>query len=421
MSSISLEIEALIAELRENDGEEQIALPVVADKSESNGSVGHVERLVSRLSLQSLSVTDRAQQDLPALQLCGDGAYLVTGGLGALGLACARFLVEEGARYLVLNSRRGAYTAEQGRVLDDLARGARIEILEADVADTLRSKRLYTARSRRWHNPPQHPYAPRIIHAAGVSGGSAPLAATNSAALTEVLRAKVAGAWAMHQLSLRAPDLQTFICFSSVASVWGSKGQGPYAAANAFLTRLPAFAIVWVFPPSASTGVHGRPRRAALCMTKRTDSTGMVTAEISERLSRSGIETLSPALALQTLRLLLQRQPPGLNRFAQYVIAAVRWSRFWNFSNFRRRDHFLNTCGQERASIHFARRRLNPAMRTQCPCCGTLRGTPCSIGCALQLPVSVYSSSRRRFSKRSRPSSDSRSPRLSPLKSVSSS
>ena len=49
MSSISLEIEALIAELRENDGEEQIALRIVADKSESNGSVGHVERLVSRL------------------------------------------------------------------------------------------------------------------------------------------------------------------------------------------------------------------------------------------------------------------------------------------------------------------------------------------------------------------------------------
>ena len=91
MSSISLEIEALIAELRENDGEEQIALRVVADKSESNGSVGHVERLVSRLSLQSLSVTDRAQQDLPALQLCGDGAYLVTGGLALGARLCQIF------------------------------------------------------------------------------------------------------------------------------------------------------------------------------------------------------------------------------------------------------------------------------------------------------------------------------------------
>ena len=58
----------------------------------------------------------------------------------------------------------------------------------------------------------------------------------------------------MHQLSLRAPDLQTFICFSSVASVWGSKGQGPYAAANAFLDALAAFAIVWVFPPQHQLG-----------------------------------------------------------------------------------------------------------------------------------------------------------------------
>ena len=118
----------------------------------------------------------------------------------------------------MLNSRRGAYTAEQGRVLDDLARGARVEILEAD-ADTPAFQRLYTARSRRWHNLRNTHIAPRIIHAAGVSRRFSSLAATNSAALTEVLRAKVAGAWAMHQLSLRAPDLVDlhllfFRCFS---------------------------------------------------------------------------------------------------------------------------------------------------------------------------------------------------------------
>ena len=131
MSSISLEIEALIAELRENDGEEQIALRIVADKSESNGSVGHVERRKDSACSRSLLPIAHSRT-CQRFQLCGDGAYLVTGGLGALGLACARFLVEEGARYLVLNSRRGAYTAEQGRVLDDLAAsGARVEILEA--------------------------------------------------------------------------------------------------------------------------------------------------------------------------------------------------------------------------------------------------------------------------------------------------
>ena len=97
-TSISLETEALIAELRENDGEEQIALRVVAEKSESNGRVGRMERFVSRLSPQSLSVTVSRTQDQQTLPLGAEGAYLITGGLGALGLACARFLVEEGAR-----------------------------------------------------------------------------------------------------------------------------------------------------------------------------------------------------------------------------------------------------------------------------------------------------------------------------------
>ena len=88
----------------------------------------------------------------------------------------------------------------------------------------------------------------------------------------------------MHQLSLRAPDLQTFVCFSSIASVWGSKGQGPYAAANAFLDALarfrhslglPAFSINWgPWTPKWSAAANDQDA---------TDSTGMVTAEVSEK------------------------------------------------------------------------------------------------------------------------------------------
>ena len=158
--------------------------------------------------------------------------------------------MEEGARYLVLNSRRGAYTAEQGRVLDDLAQAARVEILEADVADTPAFQAALHRALSALAQPSATPMSLRgIIHAAGVSGGSAPLAATNSAALTEVLRAKVAGAWAMHQLSLGRPTCETFICFLPLLQ-FGVQGQGPYTSSQCLSRRAcSAFAIVWVFPP----------------------------------------------------------------------------------------------------------------------------------------------------------------------------
>ena len=126
----------------------------------------------------------------------------------------------------------------------------------------------------------------------------------------------------------------------------------------------------------------------------------MVTAEISERLSRSGIETLSPALALQTLRLLLQRQPPGLNRFAQYVIAAVRWSRFCELFELQTPRPFLEHVRPRTRVDTLRAAAAQPGNANAVP---LLRdagsGTPCSIGCALQLPVSVYSSSRRRSAR----------------------
>ena len=53
-----------------------------------------------------------------------------------------------------------------------------------------------------------------------------------------VLRAKVQGSWVLHQLSLKEPELELFVTFSSIASLWGSRGQGSYAAANAFLDGL---------------------------------------------------------------------------------------------------------------------------------------------------------------------------------------
>src|SRR6185295_10005747 len=54
-----------------------------------------------------------------ATDVRSDASYLVTGGLGGLGLACARLLAEEGAKHLILISRRSP-SVEVSKILDEL-------------------------------------------------------------------------------------------------------------------------------------------------------------------------------------------------------------------------------------------------------------------------------------------------------------
>ena len=77
----------------------------------------------------------------PEPSLCRpDGIYLITGGLGGFGLATARWLVEQGARHLVLVGRRGAATPESRQAVRELEQaGARVMIGQADVAGAVQT------------------------------------------------------------------------------------------------------------------------------------------------------------------------------------------------------------------------------------------------------------------------------------------
>ncbi len=119
---------------------------------------------------------------------------------------------------------------------------------------------------------------------------------------------KVAGAWNLHSLSLDEP-LETFVLFSSVASVLGSPGQGNYAAANAFLDGLahhraalglPALSINW--GAWAEVGLAARPDRI-------------------EHVRRQGILPFSPEQGVQLFERLLQTGA------VQVMGIAVDWSR----------------------------------------------------------------------------------------------
>jgi acyl transferase domain-containing protein/aryl carrier-like protein len=175
-----------------------------------------------------------------------DVTYLITGGLGSLGLACAERLVQWGARNLALLSRSTPSDHALRSCGELERRGVRILRVLADVAsrDAL-SAALEQIRAR-------GPRLGGIVHAAGVLNDGV-LVRQSAADFEEVMRPKVDGAWNLHELT-QGHSLDFFICFSSMAALLGSPGQAAYAAANACLDALalyrramglPATSINW--------------------------------------------------------------------------------------------------------------------------------------------------------------------------------
>jgi acyl transferase domain-containing protein/acyl carrier protein len=156
-----------------------------------------------------------------------DGTYVITGGLGALGLRVATWLVHEGARHLVLLGRRPPSESALAVLGELRARGARVVTIAADVADETQ-----LAAALDDSGPPLR----GVVHAAG-SLDDATLLQLDARRWTSVWSPKVAGAWNLHRLTESDP-LDFFVLFSSVAAFLGLSGQANYAAANAFLDAL---------------------------------------------------------------------------------------------------------------------------------------------------------------------------------------
>jgi NADPH:quinone reductase-like Zn-dependent oxidoreductase/acyl carrier protein len=177
-----------------------------------------------------LSLRERARVPVaPYAGVRGDGVYLITGGLGAIGSRVAEWLVERGARRLVLLGRRAG---NQEAVERMRALGAEVWVRQADVsvageiAAVVQELEAKLGRLR------------GVLHAAGVLDDGM-LAGMTPAQFRSVLGAKVDAARHLDRLT-RGKQLDWFVMFSSVASVLGSPGQGNYAAANAYLDALAA-------------------------------------------------------------------------------------------------------------------------------------------------------------------------------------
>jgi amino acid adenylation domain-containing protein len=172
--------------------------------------------------------------------------YLITGGLGGLGLAVAGWMVEQGARHIVLVGRH-APSPEALTAIDTMrSGGAQVTVRGIDVA--VESDVTGLLAEIRATLPPLR----GVVHAAGVLD-NAPLLDLDADRLAQVLAPKVDGGWHLHAATL-GDQLDFFVLFSSAVSVLGSPGQGNYAAANTFLDilahyrrrqGLPALSINW--------------------------------------------------------------------------------------------------------------------------------------------------------------------------------
>jgi len=228
------------------------------------------ERLVPRLVPANLPLA------APAPSLDGRDTHLITGGLGALGLRVARWLVDHGARRLVLIGRREPSRDRMDEIARDLA-GAEVVVRAVDVSRREPLAELFAEIAASG--------APLsgVVHAAGVLDDGI-LLNQSWERFAGVLRPKVEGAWNLHLLT-RELDLEYFVLFSSITALWGAAGQGNYAAGNAFLDALaharrrrglPAASINW--GPWAESGMA-----AGLSPLQRQQWTGQGIGEIAPR------------------------------------------------------------------------------------------------------------------------------------------
>lgn len=234
-----------------------------------------------------------------------DRTYLITGGLGALGLQLARGFVDRGARHLVLLGRKKPSDRGAEAIGQLEKRGAQITVVQANVADPEDVERAIAP--YRISSP--FPLG-GLIHAAGILDDGV-LQYQTWERFDRVMSPKVAGSWNLHQATQDIP-LDFFVCFSSITALLGSPGQGNYVAANAFMDALmqyrrqlglPGLSVNWGFWGEAgmAAGLDDRDRA---------------------RLTAQGIKAIAPERGLQVLEQLLQQQ------VTQVAVFPVDWAAF---------------------------------------------------------------------------------------------
>ena len=236
------------------------------------------------------------------LQPQADRSYLITGGLGAIGLHMASYLAQLGAGDIVLTSRR-APDADAQRVIEEITERSRCRIhtFAADVGDESEvAKLLDRIRS-------ELPPLAGVAHLAGVLD-DALLSKQSLERFRTTLAPKAFGACHLDRLT-KNDDLDFFIASSSVASLFGSPGQSNYATANGLLDGLVAQRRAQGLP---ATGINFGPWAEG----------GMASSEaVRANLGAQGLMPLEPSAALSAVAEVVA------NGTGQATVIKANWQR----------------------------------------------------------------------------------------------
>jgi acyl transferase domain-containing protein/acyl carrier protein len=246
-----------------------------------------------------------------------NAAYIITGGAGGLGVQFARWLADNGARHLILFSRRKAGAKEREAIAKLHETGANVVFARGDVGKMDDIQGLLSL------TDDGHPIK-GIIHAAGIVD-DAVLSDQDRARFSRVLAPKVDGSWNLHRLTEHL-DLDFFVMCSSASALMGASGQANYATANAFMDGLagyrrkmglPALSINWgpwsEVGLAANLGGNEKNRWSAMGI-------GQITPE-------EGVDALGMALAM--------------NGGGQLSVLPVDWGAFGAAIQSRPQTNFL--------------------------------------------------------------------------------
>jgi acyl transferase domain-containing protein/NAD(P)-dependent dehydrogenase (short-subunit alcohol dehydrogenase family)/SAM-dependent methyltransferase/acyl carrier protein len=269
-------VAAVVKTIQANDGE---------DQNVWRDGVRAVARLIP----------DSSPEPSRPFSLRPDRAYLISGGLGGIGLQIAAWLANNGARHLVLVGRRPferssphSHDQHPGSATEAVAeleaRGVVVETPALDVSDPEGMAGLMARFGEEW------PPLGGIIHAA-VALTHSPLANMPKDDFLSMMRTKVAGARWLHTLSAAQP-VDFFVCFSSGAALLGQIQYAHYAAANAVLDAL-------------ACGWSARGGKALSVNWGAWQQMWSLRSEDREGVTRAGFRPMKASVALEALGRLL--------------------------------------------------------------------------------------------------------------------
>ncbi|MBF0117311.1 MAG: SDR family NAD(P)-dependent oxidoreductase [Desulfobacterales bacterium] len=235
-----------------------------------------------------------------------DASYLITGGMGGLGLEVAKWMAQKGAGFLVLAGRNSPSDDVKRKIADIEKSGAKVVTICADISNKKDVSNILDKIKT------SLPKLKGIIHAAGITQDRFILEQT-AEKFEKVMSPKIKGAWNLHVLT-KDIHLDFFISFSSIASMIGSRGQANYCAANAFLDalahyrqsiNLPALSINW--GPWADIGMAAK-----------------LNARMQDAFSKSGMNLIDIESGLKVMELIFG------SKIGQVGVFPLNWTKFFN-------------------------------------------------------------------------------------------